>query len=88
MSSTTWRKKIESMLNELGCDWDALESITLNEAELDRAFDDGYGTVEGAPFTAWTRDYVLFPVVYDGSEWVGCVPRNPNGYATEHWGGY
>lgn len=40
-------------------------------------FDNGYGTSEGYPFTLWTKTHVYFPVVYDGSEWVESVPRNP-----------
>lgn len=33
-------------------------------------------------------DYVYFPLCYDGgSEWVGSVPRNPNGVLTMHLGG-
>jgi hypothetical protein len=29
----------------------------------------------------------IFPATYEGSEWVGSVPRNPNGKATKHIGG-
>lgn len=58
-----------------------------NKACLDHQFHDGYGGEEGLPFTLWTKERVYFPVVYDGSEWVASVPRNPNGEATEHVGG-
>lgn len=60
---------------------------TLDDAGLDTEFCDGWGAVEGQPFTLWTKDYVYFPVVYDGSEWVGSVARNPNGKPTAHIGG-
>jgi hypothetical protein len=61
--------------------------FTLTSAELDRAFDTGYGGEEGVPFTAWSDDWVYFPVCYDGAEWVGYVPRNPCSIKTKHWGG-
>ena len=57
------------------------------QGTLDVAFDAGYGSSHGPQFTAWTADRVYFPVVYDGAEWVGSVPRNPCGQATEHVGG-
>ena len=60
---------------------------TLSRKEMHRMFDDGYGTPEGTPFTAWGERYVYFPVCYDGAEWVGCAPRNPCKEATEHVGG-
>ena len=60
---------------------------TLTEDELNREFDDGYGGSEGEPFTAWGEKYVYFPVVYDGSEWVGFAPRNPCDEKCSHVGG-
>ena len=50
-------------------------------------FDDGFGGVEGVPFTAWSKDWVYFPVCYDGAQWVLRVPRNPCTHITEHVGG-
>ena len=38
-------------------------------------------------FTVWTANFVYFPALYDGHEWVAYVPRNPNGEATTHIGG-
>ena len=60
---------------------------TLTDEELQEEFHDGYGGHEGKPFTAWSENYVYFPVVYDGSEWVGKAPRNPCNEATNHIGG-
>lgn len=84
---TTWRKEILSAMPEYGECFDDIISITLSEEELDKEFYAGYGGSEGKPFTAWTRKMVYFPVVYDGAEWVGAVPRHPNGVATKHQGG-
>lgn len=79
----TWRELIGKALN----DGDVLISNTLSEEEMDCKFDDGYGGEEGLEFTAWSKDWVYFPICYDGAEWVGSVPRHPNGEATPHQGG-
>lgn len=77
---TTWRK-------EIALHKDTIIKCTLSEAELDIEFDDGFGGSEGKHFTAWSEKYVYFPVVYDGSEWVGRAPRNPCDEACSHVGG-
>jgi hypothetical protein len=84
---TNWTKAITKALDERGETFGDVESITLNADELEEEFNCGYGSEEGRPFTAWTRNYVYFPVCYDGAEWVGSVPRNPNGEPTTHIGG-
>ena len=78
----TWRELIKSAAGD-----DKIIAYTLSDKELDVEFDDGFGGSEGKPFTAWSYDYVYFPVVYDGAEWVGRAPRNPCPEATEHMGG-
>jgi hypothetical protein len=83
---TTWRKLLVNTLEETKESFANIESSTLTEAELDTEFDNGSGLSEGSPFTVWTKNYVYFPAVYDGAEWVARVPRNPNGYATYHVG--
>jgi len=83
---TTWRKMFKEVFQETGDTFDGVE-MTLSEKDLDVRFDAGYGLSEGKAFTAWSRNYVYFPVVYDGAEWIDYVPRNPNGEATNHIGG-
>ena len=83
----TWRELILDEMKENSETWHDLIACTLSTAELDEEFDCGYGLSEGKPFTLWTRKRVYFPVVYDGSEWVGSVPRNPCNKATQHFGG-
>ncbi len=34
------------------------------DTELNRKFDEGFGSKEGAPFTVWTHKRVYFPVDY------------------------
>ena len=82
MSMTTWRRLIQYT-----AEGDQITDCTLLETDLDIEFDDGYGGAEGRPFTAWSDEWVYFPVVYDGSEWVGRVRRNPCGEASGHHGG-
>jgi len=60
---------------------------TLSDEEMKEVFDSGYGGTQGKPFTAWTENRVYFPVMYDGSEWVGSAPRNPCEERTHHQGG-
>lgn len=81
-----WRKLIASAMQNNGETIDDIVSNTLTEEQMNVEFDDGYGSVEGEPFTVWTKNYVYFPVMYDGAEWAGSVPRNPNGAPTEHVG--
>lgn len=60
---------------------------TLTNDELDIEFYSDYGSPNGLPFTAWTKNRVYFPVCYDGAEWVGSAPRDPCDIATKHQGG-
>ena len=86
-SMTNWR---ELMLKAMEIHGESLKDIisnTLTEQEMDVKFDCGYGDSEGQPFTAWTEKRVYFPAVYDGSEWVESVSRNPDGKPTQHVGG-
>lgn len=54
---------------------------------LDREFDDGWGGIQGHPFTLWTESRVYFPVTYDGKEWCASVPRHPCVEPSQHHGG-
>ena len=83
---TNWKELLSEALSARGETVADIESITLSETELTSRFDDGFGCTEGEPFTAWTRNHVYFPACYDGAEWVGSVPRHPNGKATRHIG--
>ena len=87
MSKTSWRVLIGVAMDANKEGWDQVVSSTLDEAELDVSFDDGYGVVEGKPFCLWTVKRVYFPVVYDGAEWVHSVSRNPDGNPAGHFGG-
>jgi hypothetical protein len=83
---TTWGKLIEEAMKKRGETLADIESITLSPEETDVPFDNGYGSTEGRPFTAWTAKTVYFPVCYDGVEWVGSVSRHPDGKPTDHQG--
>ena len=79
---TTWRK----LFNELS-DKEPLLVNTLTEEEMDVEFDGGFGLVKGRPFTAWSENFVYFPIEYDGQESIGSAPRNPCDYVSRHQGG-
>lgn len=85
--NTSWKELFEDKFKDIGDSWENVESSTLTEEQLNRSFDSGYGIEEGDPFTVWTKNYVYFPVCYDGSEWIGCVARNPDNKPTTHQGG-
>lgn len=57
------------------------------DEDLNKRFYQGFGGVNGAPFTAWSAKWVYFPVQYDGRESIGRAPRNPCNHANEHVGG-
>lgn len=82
----TWRKELTEACEENRERFEDL-TTTLTESELDTEFHAGYGAFEGAPFTAWSKEWVYFPGGYDGGEWVACVPRNPCDFKTRHVGG-
>ena len=83
--NTSWKKEFKEVEAELG---ETIIECTLTEQEQNTSFYGGYGGVEGKRFTAWTENYVLFPIAYDGAEWVGYAPRNPCDIAMEHQGGH
>ena len=84
---TTWRKEIEQRMQENNDMTDGDFVYTLTEEEMDIEFDNGFGGTKGLPFTAWTDDFVYFPICYDGAEWCGSIARNPDGNPTSHQGG-
>jgi len=60
---------------------------TVSDEILSKEFCWGHRGKEGVPFTAWTRNHVLFPVINDGTQWVESVPRYPCKESTEPIGG-
>lgn len=84
---TTWRREIKIAMKQVEDRWENIVASTISDEMLDMEFDDGYGRVEGIPFTLWTHKRVYFPVQYDGAECAGSVARHPNGQPTEHIGG-
>lgn len=83
----TWRDLLHNEMQTHGESLSDLVGCTLTDAELTEKFDDGYGSEQGKPFTAWTSNRVYFPACYDGSEWVASVSRNPDNVPTHHIGG-
>ncbi|KKL86033.1 hypothetical protein LCGC14_1948740 [marine sediment metagenome] len=80
MPQTSWK----DMLAKYS---DTIISCTLTDEEMAKEFDDGYGGSEGASFTAWSKEWVYFPVVYDGAEWIGRAPRDICDHSCGHVGG-
>lgn len=82
----SWRELIHDELKNYP--GETVIAISPEGVNLDKRFDNGYGGPEGACFTAWTQNRVVFPCCYDGSEWAESLPRNPSEEVTTHIGGY
>lgn len=82
----TWNEKLAHEMEAEGDDGANLVKSP-NEDAWTVEFDDGYGGSEGPAVLAWTETRVYFPVVYDGSEWLGSAPRNPQPEGQPHVGG-
>lgn len=83
---TTWLEEFNSVFGKAGDTWEDLET-TFEDGEAWEEFDPDFGHVQGKSFTAWSKDWVYFPVKYDGAEWIERVPRNPCDIKTNHVGG-
>lgn len=84
--TTTWMKELSRTRGKA----DDTEGPVTLAPDLDAfvvEFDPGYGTSEGPTVLAWTETRVYFPVVYDGAEWMGSAPRNPQQDGQHHVGG-
>jgi hypothetical protein len=81
---TTWRKEFQEAR---GQDNSPVVAVAPDESYLDVEFDDSFGTSTGLPVLIWTEQRVYFPVVYDGAEWIGSAPRNPQSEGQPHVGG-
>ena len=62
-------------------------AVAPDEGALDVRFDSGYGGSDGPHVLIWTEERVYFPVTYDGAEWLGSAPRNPQPEGQPHVGG-
>lgn len=84
-----WRDLIVYCMSEYNEKWEDVVSYVPDDGKwLDYLFDDTYGSIEGEPFTLWTKGRVYFPMVFDGSEWVASISRDPDGVITKHLGSW
>ena len=79
-----WLELLIESMAEHGEGLGDIISSTLSEEEMRQEFIPN--SPGGKPFTVWTEKSVYFPVIYDNSEWVGRVSRNPDGIPTKHMG--
>ncbi len=83
----TWRNLIKAEMHRHKERWEEVVDFAPKDIDWDKEFDSGYGESIGEPFTLWTYERVYFPTVYDGSEDVASIPRNPCNEVTQHIGG-
>jgi hypothetical protein len=84
MSTTTWRNELEAARD---VDQSPIVAVAPDDAILDMQFDGSWGMSEGPAVLIWTEQRVYFPVVYDGAEYLGSAPRNPQPDGQSHVGG-
>jgi hypothetical protein len=84
--NTTWRKELTSEMASAQDDGPII-AFAPDEAAFDVEFYPGYGGTNGPDVLAWTKARVYFPVCYDGAEWIGSAPRNPEADGQTHVGG-
>jgi hypothetical protein len=84
--STTWREELKAAMHSAS-DPGPVVAVAPDEATLDVIFHEDFGGSEGPSVLIWTEQRVYFPVTYDGSEWLGSAPRNPQASGQEHVGG-
>ena len=82
-----WAELLAKEMKSNNDSFENVAGIQPEKIDLDKKFDPSLGSEEGEPFLLWTKKYVYFPVCYDGSEWVGSVPRNPQNTVLKHFGG-
>jgi hypothetical protein len=80
---TTWRKQLEAAM-KAEKDTSPIIAVAPGESILDIKFDGGYGGSCGQEVLVWTQQRVYFPVVYDGAEWLGSAPRDPQPEGQAH----
>ena len=87
-NTTSWSVLISKEMRKHKDGWKNVIDSTLTDDELHQRFNNDYGIEEGKPFLVWSSDWVYFPVLHDGKQWVGSVPRNPtnNKRAIKHFG--
>lgn len=71
-----WYEMLKEIMEKDGEIFDE-KICTLTNDELLIEFDAGFGATEGKPFTAWGKNWVYFPLEYDGAEGIGHAPRFP-----------
>lgn len=84
--NTTWREELTAAMDKAS-DPGPVVAVAPDDATLDVIFDEGHGSSQGPSVLIWTEQRVYFPVTYDGSEWLGSAPRDPQADGQEHVGG-
>ena len=84
----SWKNLILENMEKHKDTWDEVEYCTISHKDLTKRFDSGFGLPRGKLFILWTKSRVYFPIVYDGSEWVESVPRNPRDEVPDYFGGF
>lgn len=85
--TTTWLILLDEAMTNANDAGPVLEYAP-DAGAFDKQFYAGYGAPEGPEVLAWTPTRVYFPVVYDGAEWLGSAPRDPDSVGQAHVGGW
>lgn len=70
-NSDTWESLLKDTVKVFNEDYETIKcSLDLNELKVPLN--------DNLAFTAWTEEFVYFPVIHDNIARVICIPRNPN----------
>jgi hypothetical protein len=85
IDTSSWEELISEAMGKNDETWDDVifERFDGNKSTQ---FYIGFGAKKGCSFLVWTKNYVYFPVEYDGAEWADSVPRNPCDQTKDHVG--
>ena len=86
-----WKDTTPEELEELEKKYPGLTDNIPPDADAEKwdeiEFYKGQGGENGMSFVAYTENWIYFSMVYDGREYVDCIPRNPNpNWEPRHFG--
>ena len=84
VEDSDWKSWADMLWDKYRLKWKDLEACTISKAKFHQKFDSSYGSANGAPFTAWTKDRVFGNHDYDGADEIIALDRHPKSHSKEN----